>query len=420
MPSPEPVLTEPEARRIVSDAALGTPPTCPEPGHRVGVELEWLAVRLDDPARPVSLDSVQAAVAAVEPLPGRSRVTFEPGGQVELSSPALEGLGACRTLSRDATVLSGALETVGVGLIAVGLEPGGHRDRLVRSPRYDAMEAFFDADGTAGRTMMRDTASIQVNVDYGGPSERERRWRLAHDVGPVLTAAFANSPLSRGVPSGWRSTRLAVWFAVDPGRSAPVKRAGGCCDAWARYALDARVMMVRCSDADQVAQTDGLAFKSWITDGHPLGWPTPDDLAYHLTTLFPPVRPRGWLELRMIDALPDPWWRVAVAVSDAVVTDPALDDRVTRAVGPVRDWWREAARDGLANPSLAAAAQDCFRAVREVLPDRGADPATLDATDEFMDRYVDRERCPADERLEAWHTTGIVVPATERPEPAWT
>jgi ergothioneine biosynthesis glutamate--cysteine ligase EgtA len=419
VPSPEPVLTEPEARRIVSDAALGASTTCPQPGHRVGVELEWLAVRLDDPARAVSLEAVQGAVAALE-LPGGSRVTFEPGGQIELSSPALEALGACRTLSTDTTVLRGALEAVGVGLIALGLEPGAHRDRLVRSPRYDAMEAFFDVDGDAGRTMMRDTAAIQINVDYGDPTERERRWRVAHDVGPVLAAAFANSPLSGCVPSGWRSTRLAVWFALDPGRSAPVAHAGTCPDEWARYALDASVMMVRRSELDHVAQTDRLAFKSWITDGHPLGWPTPDDVTYHLTTLFPPVRPRGWLELRMIDALPDPWWRAAVAVADAVITDPELDERVTGAVVAVRSDWRGAARDGLADPRLARAARDCFRAAWEVLPARGADQATLDATGEFLDRYVDRCRCPADDRLDAWRTDGAILPARERSEPAWT
>jgi glutamate--cysteine ligase len=419
VPSAEPVLTELEARRVIGDAARG--PSAPRPGggHRVGVELEWLAVPLDDPSGPVPFDALQAAAASLHPLAGGSRISFEPGGQVELSSPALEALAACATISLDATTLRTALGAAGIGLAAIGLDPGGKRERVVRSPRYDAMEAFFDADGGAGRTMMRSTAAIQVNVDYGRVEERERRWRRAHDVGPVLAAAFANSPLSGGEPTGWRSTRLAVWFGVDPGRSAPVPRTGPCPDAWASYALDARVMMVRRSPDDHVPVTDRLGFRSWITHGHPLGWPTRDDLDYHLTTLFPPVRPRGWLELRMIDALPDPWWRVAVAVSDAVVTDATLDAGVRRASGPVRSLWRAAARDGLAHPGLARAARDCFHAAREVLPSRGADRATIDATGEFIDRYVDRGRCPADDRLEGWSSDGAVDPALEGGVPAW-
>jgi glutamate--cysteine ligase len=420
VPSREPVLTELEARRLVGEAGFGAPTACPDRGHRVGVELEWLAVRLDDSARPASLDTLQDAVATLEPLPGGSRISFEPGGQVELSSPALEGLAACATLSRDTASLRAALRGAGVGLVGLGLEPGEGRERLVRTPRYDAMEAFFDTDGDAGRTMMRSTAAIQINVDHGGPEERERRWRLAHDVGPVLAAAFANSPLAHGVPSGWRSTRLAVWFAIDAGRSAPVPQAGPGSDEWASYALDARVMMMRRSDVDHVPVTDRLAFGSWITDGHQLGWPTRDDLDYHLTTLFPPVRPRGWLELRMIDALPDPWWRVAVAVSNALVTDPALDERVTHAVTPVRSLWRAAAHDALAHPDLARAARDCFGAASEVLAGHGADPVTIDVTGAFVDRYVNRSRCPADDRLESWRSDGVVVPAAEEPEPAWT
>ncbi|HSO95993.1 MAG TPA: ergothioneine biosynthesis glutamate--cysteine ligase EgtA [Acidimicrobiia bacterium] len=419
MPSPEPVLTELEAHRAVADAARGPAAPASNGTHRVGVELEWLAGRLDDPSRPVPFDALQAATASLEPLSGGSRISFEPGGQVELSSPALDGLAACTSIGRDTATLRAALEPAGIGLTAVGLDPSGERDRVVRNARYDAMEAFFDADGDAGRTMMRSTAAVQVNLDYGPDGERERRWQLAHDVGPVLAAAFANSPWSRGEPTGWRSARLAVWFGIDPGRSAPVPRTGACPDAWATYALDARVMMVRRSTDEHVPVLDDLGFRTWITDGHPLGWPTRDDLDYHLTTLFPPVRPRGWLELRMIDALPDPWWRAAVAVSDAVITDPELDAAVRAASGPVSSLWREAAHDGLSHPALGRAARGCFHAARDVLSSRGADRATIDATEEFIDRYVDRSRCPADDRLGA-ERNGATQNALGARVPAWT
>ena len=409
MPSSQRVLTETEARRIVGDcgfrarASAGSTP-------RVGVELEWLPVDADDRARPARHESVGEVVAALGPLPGASTITFEPGGQLELSSPPVPGLGACDVLCRDVGVVTDALAAAGVALVAVGLEPGPPRARVVHNPRYDAMEVFFDRDGTAGRTMMRSTAAVQVNLDLGDGDEAERRWRTAHDVGPVLVAAFANSPLARGRPTGWRSTRLAVWFDVDPGRTTPVLNGATGPSSWADYALRARVMFVRRSDHESAPTGDDLPFAAWVADGHALGWPTVDDLHYHLTTLFPPVRPRGWLELRMIDAVPDPWWRVATAVTAALVTEPAILDRVEAATRPVRGRWRDAARHGLAEPALRRAAVECFRSAIETL---NGDGSARDATAAFMDRYVTRGRCPADDRLDAWARAGRVEPSPE-------
>ncbi len=333
MPARTRDLHEAEARRLVGERGFGGPGASPSGGCRVGVELEWFTVRADDPTRPADPSTVQAVTAALDPLPGASRVTYEPGGQLELSSPALTGLAGCEALRRDLAVLTPALASAGVALLAVGLAPGPERDRVISTPRYDAMETFFDREGDAGRTMMRSTAALQVNVDHGGPEEVERRWRLAQDVGPVLAAAFANSPLAHGRPSGWCSTRLQVWSQLD--RGAPVGP-GPSREAWADYALGARVMLVRRSATDHVALRDGLSFGDWIRDGHELGWPTVEDLDYHLTTLFPPVRPRGWLELRMIDALPDPWWRIAATVSTALVSDETIADEVGDAVATVR------------------------------------------------------------------------------------
>ena len=98
--------------------------------------------------------------------------------------------------------------------------------------------------------MMRNTASIQVNLDIGRELEIEMRWKRAHDLGPVLAAAFANSPLDAyGSPTGWRSTRLAVWQAIDPDRTDSAFVAGlDARSAWTRYTLDAPVMMIRGDD----------------------------------------------------------------------------------------------------------------------------------------------------------------------------
>ena len=220
------------------------------------------------------------------------------------------------------------------------------------------MEHYFDAHWPEGRTMMRNTASIQVNLDIGRELEIEMRWKRAHDLGPVLAAAFANSPLDAyGSPTGWRSTRLAVWQAIDPERTDSAFVPGlDARSSWTRYTLDAPVMMIRSDDAACTPLDVRMPFGAWIANGHELGWPTIEDFDYHLTTLFPPVRPRGWLEFRMIDALPDRWWPVAVAVATTLLDDAEAADTAARAVASTRGCWIAAARDGLADPALRAAA----------------------------------------------------------------
>ncbi|GMU79002.1 MAG: glutamate--cysteine ligase EgtA [Acidimicrobiia bacterium] len=410
MPAAQPVLHLEDATRIV--AARGFEADGGRGPRRMGIEMEWCTVRLDEPSLPADFDAVQRGAAAAT-LPHASRVSFEPGGQVELSSEALPGLLAIPSLRADAAALGAALHREGVGMVAIGLEPGTRRARFLRSPRYDAMEAFFDAASDAGRTMMRSTAALQVNLDLGPTSEVEARWSLVHAVGPVLAATFAHSPFAGGRPSGWRSTRLAVWKHVDPGRTAPVANGVRGPEAWAAYALAADVMLVRHRRDEHLPVPPGLSFAEWIARGHPAGWPDVDDLDYHLTTLFPPVRPRGWYELRMIDALGARWWPVAAAVATVLLDDPDAAACARRATAPVRDRWDDAARHGLAHPDLAAAAQHCFRAARSALGRRGADPATIDATGEFEDRFVRRGRTPADDLLDAWHRSGTLLPPAD-------
>ena len=419
MPSPRPTLTRDDARQLTADRGFRRSAGAPAPGRHVGIELEWLTVSLDDPTQPALADVARTTADAVGPLPGGSRITFEPGGQVELSSPPLPLSLACASLASDVEVLGTALADDGVGLVALGLEPGPRRERAVRTPRYDAMEAYFDRGGPAGRTMMRSTAALQVNLDLGDDDGLERRWRTANDLGPVLAAAFANSPFGEHGPSGQRSTRQGVWSAIDRSRTAPAGygNGGGCRGAWADYALAADVMLIRVSDEHNEPMLDPLRFEEWVQRGHALGWPTVDDLEYHLTTLFPPVRPRGWLELRMIDALPTPWWQAASAVAATLVHEDALASSVARATAPARHLWAEAARDGLANPTLAQAAATCFsdalEALRDGALDGTVDRTTLDATCEYVDRYVARGRTPADDALDLWHKCGATLPAPD-------
>jgi glutamate--cysteine ligase len=216
MVAPAPVLTLDDARRIVAAQGFrpATPATAPP---RLGVEIEWHTIYLDQPHLPVPFHRLESAARAVA-LPGGSRLTFEPGGQVELSSQPLPGFESGTAITADAQALTAALADIGVGLVGVGLLPGTPRPRALRSPRYDAMEAHFDAFGTAGRTMMRQTAAIQVNVDLGATGDSPTRWQTAHALGPLLAAVFANSPFVASAPRvgarpawpcGWRSSAAA-------------------------------------------------------------------------------------------------------------------------------------------------------------------------------------------------------------------
>ena len=183
--------------------------------------------------------------------------------------------------------------------------------------------------------MMCATASVQVCLDAGddsdGPDGYRRRWGLLHAIGPVLVGAFANSPLPRGKPTGWVSSRQQVWAHMDPGRTRPPQLDGDPRAGWAAYALDAQVMCVRDPEsadwsAPPRADVPRLGPRRPATTGPPAtscGGPPPSDLEYHLSTLFPPVRPRGHFELRMIDAQPGDGWIVPLAVSSALLSDAA-------------------------------------------------------------------------------------------------
>lgn len=376
------------------------------PPGRVGVELELLTVVAGSPGRRPTQAGLFGAMDGLT-LPEGGRLTAEPGGQVEISSrPHAGPAAAIAATAADLHVVRAGLDTAGICTVALGLDPSRPNRRAVTSPRYDAMEAYFEGDGGAGMAMMCNTASVQVNLDLSDAPDRPRRWRMAHALGPVLVAAFANSPLAAGTLTGARCSRQQIWALLDPTRSAPALSRLPPADAWARYALAARVLLVRAGHEHFVPVRTGLSFGKWMSEGHELGYPTLDDFAYHLTTLFPPVRPKGWLELRMIDAVPDPWWQVAVAITTALLDDEEAFTTAERACRPVADCWSEAAAHGLTHPGLASAARTCFAAALDALPRLRLDRHTVAATEDFFDRYVGRGRSPADDVLDAWASDG--------------
>lgn len=417
MTSDRPALTMATIEYFVREQVFGSgdPASAACSRDGVGIELEWLSAIGD---RRLSERESSELIEAVTPLPARSRVTVEPGGQLELSTPPHADLDrACQAAATDLYVFDHACAERGIDLYALGADPQRRPERIVTSPRYAAMQEYFDAAGPAGRMMMCNTAAIQVNVGLG-PSETSaaRRWNIANALGPALTACFANSPFERGRTSGWKSTRLRSWWALDRSRSAPVPPSADPAAAWIRYALDAQVMLIRAGD-DFRAVTDPLTFEEWMERGHELGWPTLDDFVYHLSTLFPPVRPRGWLEVRYIDALPTPFWHVATALVYVFLRDEAAGEEFIQRCGASTSLWIDAAQLGLAHPELAAAGRTCFEIALDALAGIGASDATVDIVGTYYEQWVARGRCPGDDRYDAFLRSGTLFPGRESPVP---
>ena len=281
------------------------------PTRRVGLEQE-LITRDADGGSVVRIERVRrvarrAAYAAV--------LGFEPGGQVELSlpcSPTVTGLGQQWRAAMGA--LRADCARTGVLLDAVPVdERGEHVPLQLLSPRYACMQQHFERIGPAGRRMMRRTASTQLCLDWWPGAAGLEQWRLMQLAGPFLAASFSRS-------HGPRS-RLATWLAVDPGRTA----------------FDDRL----------VTGADPIRAYAQFAAAAPAWCPTP---AEHLTTLFPPVRPRGrYLEVRHLDVQRD---ELLAAVASLFAT-LLYDDECRRSASRVMsgehtrlaEHWRTAAAD---------------------------------------------------------------------------
>ena len=413
--------TEVQPRLSEAAAEAWIPRTCFKngPPTRIGVELELL---LADTSRPDGLSAHFPQHRFPGLLAGLARggldglLTVEPGGQVELSSRPGPTLAATiDVVSRDLAALRHRAAEHGAELVGMGVDPHRSPLRTAFQPRYDAMERYLDTWGPAGRIMMCSTASVQVNVEAGvapdwiasasppGPvTTFADRWELLHAIGPALIAAFANSGWQAGKRTGWKSGRQAVWLDLDPTRTGvPAARAGERLeDAFTRWALDAPLMLVRRGHGSWAAPP-GVSFRDWLRRGRDVVGdrpaPTADDLAYHLTTLFPQVRPRGHYEVRFIDAQPGDWWTVPTAVIAALLGDAAAADRARDVCAPTQGRWRAAAQLGVTDRDLFRAGNWVLQTAVDTLRADPANMALAATIERYLDRWTSRGRCPADD-----------------------
>ena len=329
-----------------------------------GIELEWTVHHRNNPQRPLTPGQLRLALgehapktinpdSAHLPLPAGSLVTVEPGGQVEVSPPPTASVADLITLTAlDTATLAGLLDSCGLVLGAYGADPHRPPTRLLKVPRYDAMQSAFDAIGAEGSRMMCSTASIQVCLDAGETDQVPMRWHASHTLGPTLVALFANSPELDGRPTGWASSRLAATLGTCPPFTLPPEPSNDPANQWAQTAMEAPVICIR-RDGPSWAAPSGLTFSAWINQPGLVGRrPTLDDLDYHLTTLFPPVRPKGYLEIRYLDAQAGSRWVTPVALLAALMARPSTIEKVLEVTERSAGRWFEAAREGLADPEL--------------------------------------------------------------------
>lgn len=396
-----------DAHRYISDHCLSGGPV-----GRVGLEVEAHCFDLAEPMRRPGWNEITEIISGISALPGGSAVTVEPGGAVELSGPPMVGpLPAIAAMQADRAALRATFAQAGLGLVLLGADPLRPAKRVNPGARYQAMETFFKASdtGAAGAAMMTSTASIQINLDAGPHAGWADRVRLAHALGPTMIAIAANSPLLGGKFAGWRSARQHVWSQLDSARCGPVLGASGDDPArdWARYALKAPVMLVKSPEV--IPLTTWVPFADWADGRVLLGdrRPTRSDLDYHLTTLFPPVRPRRWLEIRYLDSVPDAVWPAVVFTLVTLLDDPAAADIAAEATESVATAWDRAAQIGLGDRRLADAAAICVQAAAERAP------AELEESMQQLVRSVEQGRCPADDFSDRVVKYGIAPAVTQ-------
>ncbi|KEJ96724.1 glutamate--cysteine ligase [Pseudosulfitobacter pseudonitzschiae] len=340
----------------------------PKEDWRIGTEHEKFGY-IKDTLEPLPFEGKQSIVAVLEGLRDRygwsevregghltgleldgANVSLEPGGALELSGAPLETIhGTCDEVNEHLRQVKDISDEIGVGFIGLGAAPTWmHEDMpLMPKGRYKLMDAYMGKVGTMGRTMMRRTCTVQVNLDFGSEADMVQKLRVALALQPVAVALFANSPFFEGKPNGHKSWRSRVWRDLDPARTGMlpfVFEDGFGFEAWVQYALDVPMYFVY-RDGKYIDAL-GMSFRDFLKGQLPAlpgEKPTLSDWADHLTTAFPEARIKKFIEMRGADGGP---WRRLCALP-AFWTGLMYDQGALDAAWDlVKDWDAET-REGL-------------------------------------------------------------------------
>lgn len=334
--------------------------------------------------------------------PGSS-VTLEPGGQLELSGRLCTDLfcshGDFAGHVRQATTIADELELAFLGL---GTQPFSTLEQIAWVPksRYDIMGPYMLRSGDMGQRMMKQTAGIQVNLDFADETDGFAKLRLSQALAPLLYALFANAPLLDGAPSGFLSTRGEIWRRTDPDRCGLLPfllgETTGLAD-YVEFALDVPMYFIRRAEHFIDMTAERFTFRRYLAEGFAGEQATLADWDLHLSTLFTEVRLRPQIEVRSMDSLPP-----AISMAPAALLKGLLYDEAAmsaawelcrpQSIGELAQTLQTAWRDGLRTPwrggTLHDLARECLALARASLTRQRRCPACdeglfLDGIDEI-------------------------------------
>ncbi|ADZ71912.1 glutamate--cysteine ligase [Polymorphum gilvum] len=296
---------------------------------------------------------------------GGGAISIEPGGQFELSGAPLENLHqTCRETNSHLAQVRQIAEPLGIGFLGLGMTPTWTRDEVPVMPksRYEIMTRYMPKVGSLGLDMMYRTSTIQVNLDFSSEADMVTKLRVGLALQPIATAIFANSPFTDGRPNGFKSFRAEIWKDTDADRTGPMPFAfepGFGFEAYVDWAIDVPMYFVK--RGDTYYDVTGTTFRAFMNgalkDTVPDGLPTIGDWNNHLSTLFPDVRLKKYLEMRGADG--GPWRRICAlpALWVGLLYDRGVLDQAWQLV---RDWTAEE-REALRNEVPRLALQTPFR-----------------------------------------------------------
>jgi glutamate--cysteine ligase len=311
------------------------------------------------------------AIIGLLDVTGGGAISLEPGGQFELSGAPLETVHQTSSeLIAHLVQLREVATPLGIGFLGIGMSPKWTRAETPVMPkgRYRIMANYMPKVGTLGLDMMFRTCTVQVNLDFSSEADMAKKLRVGLALQPVATALFANSPFTEGKPNGFLSFRSEIWRDTDPDRTGMLSWAfepGMGFERWVDYALD--VPMYFLKRGDRYIDVAGASFRA-LLEGRLNSLPgeraTISDWANHLTTIFPEVRLKRYLEMRGADG--GPWARICAlpALWVGLLYDQAALDAAWELV---KDWSaeeRQLLRDQV--PRLGLRARVGKQAVREL------------------------------------------------------
>jgi glutamate--cysteine ligase len=347
----------------------------PRDAWRVGTEHEKIGLRADG-LRPVPFDGeggiemllerladataatrVREAGRTIALQQGAASLTLEPGGQLELSGEPLRTIHeTCREFHEHLALSKRVSEPLGIVWLGLGLHPFHGVEEVPRMPkaRYDVMRAYLPTRGELALEMMHLTATVQVNLDFSDERDMARKMRVAQALTPVISSIFANSSLARGKASGFVSRRMHVWRHTDPDRTGQlpfVFEPGFGYRDYVEWALDVPVFFIL--RGDRLLPLGRKTFRRFLAEGHEGERARLADFDLHLTTLFPDVRLKRFIELRGADAVPPGLTCSLPALWKGILYDAtALADAEALVAGwtpeQVEAGYRDVARRGLA------------------------------------------------------------------------